>query len=88
MGIQKSGAAPAVVPFGSGGGLRQSFGARVDDGHRPLHVGADARIRPERLPPPQAGMASPLHPQQQKKSPLPNVSARGFLWCAVQDSNL
>ena len=51
-------------------------------------VGADARIRPERLPPPQTDTASPLHPQQQKKSPLPNVSARGFLWCAVQDSNL
>ncbi len=51
-------------------------------------VGADARIRPERLPLPQTGMASPLHPRKQKKSPLPNVSTRGFLWCAVQDSNL
>ena len=51
-------------------------------------VGADARIRPGTLPPPQTDTASPLHPRKQKKSPLPNVSARGFLWCAVQDSNL
>ena len=71
MGIQKSGAAPAVP---------QTVKKCI--------VGAEARIRPERLPPPQTGMASPLHPQQQKKSPLPNVSARGFLGCAVQDSNL
>ena len=69
-------------------GAQKSGAAPVPQTVKKCIVGADARIRPERLPPPQAGMASPLHPQQQKKSPLPNVSARGFLWCAVQDSNL
>mgnify|MGYP006983163926 CR=1 FL=1 len=69
-------------------GTQKSGAAAVPQTVKKCVVGADARIRPGTLPPPQTGMASPLHPRKQKKSPLPNVSARGFLWCAVQDSNL